>query len=85
MQGKVIKMPRTLLPQRTQIKINAAGLPPEEAQVPKAGEGEVVWEWGEQGGTGPQPQAVSKVAERQTGLCALYLVGTVGLWGVAGT
>lgn len=36
------------------------------------------------GGTGPQPQAASKVVERQTGLCALYLVGTVGLWGVAG-
>lgn len=38
-RGKAIKMPHTLLPQRKQIKMNAAGLPPEEAKVPKAGEG----------------------------------------------
>lgn len=35
-KGKAIKMPHTLLPQRKQIKMNAAGLPPEEAKVPKA-------------------------------------------------
>lgn len=77
-KGKAIKMPHTLLPQRKQIKMNAAGLPPEEAKVPKARG---------VGGIGsrricPKPQAASKVVERQTGLCALYLVATVGVWGL---
>lgn len=34
------------------------------------------------GGTCPRPQAASRAAGSQTGLRALYSVGTAGVWGL---
>ena len=59
------------------MKMKSAGPHPEETKVPSQGEG----------GTCHSPRQPAtwlkgKQIKRQTGLCALYLMGTVGVWGL---